>query len=84
MSERGEIDMRVGRRAGDGSLSLSTLTPQLLTLKVSYKSERGVTVQLTREQVGELRAALTELETQLEAEASSGTPWDGGERRQES
>ncbi len=84
MSERSEIDMRVGRRAGDGSLSLSTLTPQLLTLKVSYKSERGVTVQLTREQVSELRSALTELETQLETGTSSGAAWDGGERRQAS
>ena len=80
MSERSEIDMRVGRRAGDGSLSLSTLTPQLLTLKVSYKSERGVTVQLTREQVGELRQALTELEARLEPEASAAA-WDGNERR---
>lgn len=81
MSERNEIDMRVGRRAGDGSLSLSTLTPQLLTLKVSYKSERGVTVQLTREQVSELRQALTELEARLEAGASAAAAWDGNERR---
>ena len=81
MSERSEIDMRVGRRAGDGSLSLSTLTPQLLTLKVSYKSERGVTVQLTREQVSELRQALRELEARLEAGESAAAAWDGNERR---
>lgn len=84
MSERGEIELRVGRRAHDGSLSLSTLIPQLLTLRVSYKGERATTVQLTREQARELREALAELETRLEPQATLGATWGGDERRRES
>lgn len=76
-----EIEIKVGRRLQDGRVELSTLLPQVLTLRVSYGSERSSAVQLTLEQVGELRRALAEMERLMAQEQAHEEPWDGSERR---
>lgn len=76
-----EIVLRVGRRAQDGAVELSMLIPQLLMLRVTYGGERAATVQLTREQVGELRSALGEIERLMEQEQVQLETWNGSERR---
>jgi hypothetical protein len=77
---RREMELKVGRRTQDGTVSLSTLIPQMLTLRVTYGAERSSAVQLTLEQVGELRRALAEIERSIVREQSS-EQWDGRERR---
>jgi hypothetical protein len=74
-------EIKVGRRIQDGTVELSMFMPQLLTLRVSYGGERAASVQLTREQVWELRRALDEFELQMAQEQEQAKPWDGGERR---
>ena len=76
-----EFTMKAGRRVQDGTLSLSALLPGVLSLSVSRKAERACTVQLTREQVRQLRQALAELELTIEPERR-GEEWAGvSERR---
>ncbi len=75
-----EIELRVGRRTQDGTVSLSALIPQMLTLRVSYGAERSSAVQLTLEQVGELRRALAEMERSMVREHAA-EAWDGRDRR---
>lgn len=76
-----EIELRVGRRAQDGTVRLSAYLPNLLTLSVTYRAERAASIMLTREQVRELRGALRELESLIEPEDTSTGQWDGSERR---
>lgn len=80
---RREMELKVGRRSQDGTVSLSTLIPQMLTLRVTYGAERSSAVQLTLEQVGELRRALAEMERTLAKEQASAETWDGQERRRQ-
>lgn len=77
---RREMELKVGRRSQDGTVSLSTHIPQMLTLRVTYGAERSSAVQLTLEQVGELRRALAEMERAMAREEAS-EAWDGRERR---
>lgn len=81
MSIPKEIRIKVGRRAQDGSVSLSIYPPQLLTLSVSYKAERGTSIVMTREQIRQLQQALAELELLIEAEETTGAPWNGSKER---
>lgn len=74
-------EIKVGRRAHDGTVELSVFTPQLVTLRVTHGAERAAAVQLTRGQVGELRRALGEVERLLESEGDQAVTWDGSERR---
>ena len=74
--------MKAGRRAQDGTVSLSAFLPGVLSLSVSRKAERAGTVQLTREQVRQLRQALAELELRIGPEGQDERPWEGAERRE--
>lgn len=80
---RREMELKVGRRSQDGTVSLSTLIPQMLTLRVTYGAERSSAVQLTLEQVSELRRALAEMERSMAKEQASAEAWDGQERRRQ-
>ena len=75
-----EIELKVGRRTQDGTIRLSALIPQMLTLSVAYGAERSSAVQLTLEQVGELRRALANMESSMVREQAE-EEWDGRERR---
>jgi hypothetical protein len=77
-----DIDIKAGRRAQDGTVSLSAFLPGVISLSVSRKAERASTVQLTREQVRQLRQALAELELLIEPEERAEERWAGGERRE--
>jgi len=82
-----EVEIAVGRRAGDGQVRVSVFARELLALTVEGTSERAPTFLLTLEQARSLQRALDELipivkEAGLEqrpgAEASA---WQGEERR---
>jgi len=55
--------------------------PQLLTMRVTHGGEAAAAVQLTREQVAELRRVLAEFEELMEQEQEQGESWNGSERR---
>lgn len=55
--------------------------PQLLTMRVTYGGEPAAAVQLTREQVAELRRVLAEFEQFMEQEQVQAESWNGSERR---
>ena len=76
-----EMELKVGRRGQDGIVSLSTFLPQMLTLRVTYGGERSSAVQLTLEQVGELRRLLAEMERSMVRADREAGAWDGTERR---
>ena len=61
MSEKKEINLRVGAGTQVGSVTLSTWLPDRVFLSVSYQGGYGPTVVLTPEQVQELRRALDEI-----------------------
>ena len=66
MARRKEINLKVGRGAQRGDISLSAFLPETVSLSVSYKGERAATVVLTGEQVEQLRRALDEVASQVE------------------
>jgi len=55
--------------------------PQLLTMRVTHGGEAAAAVQLTREQVAELRRVLAEFEELMEQEGAQAESWNGSERR---
>jgi len=61
VSEKKEINLRVGAGTQVGSVTLSTWLPDRVFLSVSYQGGYGPTVVLTPEQVQELRRALDEI-----------------------
>ncbi len=67
MTRDKEITLRVGRGTQRGEVSISTLLPEALTLRVSYKGGQAAAVVLTEEQVRQLRRALDEVAPQAEA-----------------
>jgi hypothetical protein len=81
MAKSREIELKVGRRSTDGVVKLSPHPPELLQLSVSYKGERSASVVLTREQVHDLRQALTDFEEELPPTSESLETWDNRERR---
>jgi hypothetical protein len=78
-----EFTMKAGRRVQDGTLSLSAFLPNVLSLCVSRGAECASTIQLTREQVRQLRQVLAELELMVEPEVQSEALWEGVERRED-
>jgi len=66
MTRDKEISLRVGRGTQRGEVSISTLLPEVLTLRVSYKGGQAAAVVLTEEQVRQLRRALDEVAPQAE------------------
>ena len=76
-----DLEFKVGRRSTDGTIKLSTLSPQLIQLSVSYKGERASSVVLTRSQVQILRQTLGEYELLLTADDEQPDSWNHNERR---
>ena len=74
-------EIKVGRRSQDGIVELSVFMPQLLTMRVTHGGELAAAVQLTREQVAELRRVLAEFEQFMEQEQVQAESWNGSERR---
>ena len=68
MSEKKEINLKVGTGTQIGNVTLSTWLPDRVFLSVSYQDGYGPTVVLTPEQVQELRRALDEIAPQSEEE----------------
>src|SRR5687767_11138089 len=83
MAESREVELKVGRRATDGTVRLSAYPPQLLQLSVSYKGERSASVLLTHEQIQALRAALDDFIKPAAPQSETTEPWDQTERRTE-
>lgn len=74
-------EIKVGRRSQDGIVELSVFMPQLLTMRVTHGGELAAAVQLTRDQVAELRRTLAEFEELMEQEEAPAESWSGNERR---
>jgi hypothetical protein len=83
MAKSRDIELQVGRRANDGTVKLSAYPPELLQLSVSYRGERSASVLLTRQQIQQLRQALTEFENEMPPPSETTETWDNQERRQE-
>lgn len=66
MTRDREINIRVGRGAQAGEVSVSTFLPETLTLRVSYKGGQAASVVLTEEQVRLLRKVLDEIAPYVE------------------
>ena len=79
-----EVEIAVGRRAGDGQVRVSVFARELLALTVEGTSERAPTFLLTLEQARSLQRALDELipiVKEAAPEHSAETAWQGEERR---
>jgi hypothetical protein len=82
-----EVEIAVGRRAGDGQVRVSVFARELLALTVEGTSERAPTFLLTLEQARSLQRALDELipivkEAALEPQpVAEALAWQGEERR---
>ena len=83
MAKTREVELKVGRRATDGTVRLSAYPPQLLQLSVSYKGERSASVLLTQEQIQALRSALDEFVETAAPPSEPTETWDQTERRTE-
>jgi hypothetical protein len=79
-----EVDIRTGRRDGDGHIRLSIFADELLALTLEGHGERAPTLLLTLKQARRLQSALTELIALIERPDAGAKPdgiWQGGERR---
>lgn len=83
MAKTREVELKVGRRATDGTVRLSAYPPQLVQLSVSYKGERSASVLLTQEQIQALRAALDDFVDAAAPQTETTETWDQTERRTE-
>jgi hypothetical protein len=79
-----EVDIRTGRRDGDGRVRVSIFAGDLVALMLEGHGERAPTLLLTLEQARRLQRALAELiplvEESERKERNAGT-WQGQERR---
>jgi hypothetical protein len=79
------VEIRTGRRDGDGQIRLSIFMGELLALSLEGHGERAPTLLLTLEQARRLQAALAELiplaEEAKSEERDDGGAWQGEERR---
>lgn len=78
-----EVQIAVGRRAGDGQVRVSVFARQLLALTIEGTSERAPTFLLTHEQARTLQRALNELIPLVEEAGTEAAAWHGEERRRE-
>ena len=78
-----EVDIRTGRRDGDGLIRVSLFMDELVALSLEGHGERAPTLLLTLEQARRLRDALDELIPLAErgARGEKGAAWDGEDRR---
>lgn len=80
-----EIDIRTGRRDGDGHIHVSIFAGEMVALSLEGHGERAPTMLLTLEQARRLQRALTELIPLIEEserlEEIQPKQWRGEERR---
>jgi hypothetical protein len=80
-----EIEIRTGRRDGDGQIRVSVFMDDLLALTLEGHGERAPTLLLTLEQARKLQTALAELthraEEAVREEKRKTETWRGEERR---
>lgn len=79
-----EVDIRTGRRDGDGHLRVSVFMDEMVALTLEGSGERAPTLLLTLEQARKLQSALAELLPLIEEkgrEESEQNVWDGEDRR---
>jgi hypothetical protein len=78
------VEIRTGRRDGDGHVRVSVFMDDLLALAIEKHGERAPTLLLTVEQARRLRDALgelIELTESAEGERRKTAEWQGEERR---
>lgn len=80
-----EIDIRTGRRDGDGHIHVSVFAGEMVALTLEGHGERAPTMLLTLEQARRLQLALAELipliEESEQQEETREDEWRGEERR---
>lgn len=80
-----EVEIRTGRRDGDGQIRVSVFMDDLLALTLEGHGERAPTLLLTLEQARRLQSALAELtgraEEAVREEKHKTEAWRGEERR---
>ena len=80
-----EVDIRTGRRDGDGHVRISLFMDEMVALTLEGHGERAPTMLLTLEQARRLRDALAELiplvEEARRVEKDRAGDWRGEERR---
>ena len=80
-----EVDIRTGRRDGDGHIRVSLFMDEMLAFALEGHGERAPTLLLTLEQARELQDALARLiplaEEAARKEKGDGAAWEGKERR---
>ena len=80
-----EIDIRTGRRDGDGHIHVSVFAGEMVALTLEGHGERAPTMLLTLEQARRLQLALAELIPLIEEserqEETRDDEWRGEERR---
>ena len=81
-----EVDIRTGRRDGDGLLRVSIFMEDMVALALEGHGERAPTLLLTLEQARRLQSALAELIPLIEKAAAreekeQAEKWQGEERR---
>jgi hypothetical protein len=80
-----EVDIRTGRRDGDGHIRVSLFIDEMVALALEGHGERAPTLLLTLEQARRLQDALARLiplaEEAARKEQGAGAPWRGEERR---
>ena len=78
-----EVEIRTGRRDGDGQIRVSIFMDELLALTLEGHGERAPTLLLTLEQARRLQEALAQLTQRVEsaAQEQKREAWQGEERR---
>ncbi|MBA2732844.1 MAG: hypothetical protein H0U54_08135 [Acidobacteria bacterium] len=78
-----EVEIRTGRRDGDGQIRLSIFMDELVALTLEGHGERAPTLLLTVEQACRLKDALADLIRRAESAAreQKDEAWQGEERR---
>ena len=78
-----EVEIRTGRRDGDGQIRVSIFMDELLALTLEGHGERAPTLLLTLEQARRLQDALAQLTRRVESVAhdQKTEAWQGEERR---
>ena len=82
-----EVEIRTGRRDGDGQIRVSVFMDELVAITLEGHGERAPTLLLTLEQARKLKDALSELiklvegASTLEEERAKAEKWQGEERR---
>ena len=81
-----EVDIRTGRRDGDGHIRVSLFMDEMVALALEGHGERAPTLLLTLEQARRLQDALARLiplaeEAAARKEKDAAEPWAGEDRR---